>query len=246
MSVLTYNISQGVGRPAMKASVMAYYSFDTGGAADDSPGHRYPLSDYGGGFLLQPGKIGQGANGSTLGSADTAFCFSDGAGTDTPFWGNLWMKRANSNSPCYIVTKQSAGAVTAQEWRLTFTTNVVLRFVLIAYNNTANNLQVDYNIAAMNTTDIHMITWAYDATKATTGMRVWLDGVLLSGTPTTTGTFLGMVRQTASPFLLNPAYSGTFKAYQMVDEVAIGKGYILTQADVNYLYNGGAGRSLFH
>jgi hypothetical protein len=119
------------------------------------------------------------------------FSFTDGVGNDIPFEVEFDMNCRNVASLTILAYKGSA--VGNYEWSLR-TTSSTLIIRLWGSGNSA--IYIGASVPIVNNTNYH-VKITYDGSKVWTGIKMYLNSVNTTTTNSSTGTYLGMVNNTA-------------------------------------------------
>jgi len=113
------------------------------------------------------------------------FTFGDGV-TDSPFSVNAWVYVKTLTEDNYVVSKYGSGT---SEWRLD-TQNGEVEFLM--YDQTNNGSIGRYYSTALSTDTWYNITGTYDGGSSESGIKIYLNGVQVDDTDTTSGTYVAM------------------------------------------------------
>lgn len=171
------------------------------------------------------------------------FSFTDGSGNDIPFSVNMWVNSssfsANSN---YLLNKRLDG-ISGEEYQIAITATSV-QFYKFGNGSGGNFKYFNFSFGLLTNTWYHLV-FTDDGTKGMTGMNVYINGIIKNPAISMTGSYSGMsnglglirIGQSAHNTNVNNKHRG------LIDELGIWKNRILSQSDVNFLYNSGSGRT---
>jgi hypothetical protein len=159
-----------------------------------------------------------------------AFTFSDGA-SDLPFSVSAWVKPSDNGGA--ILGKQTGGS--NGEWILSVQSDGKVRLMLFKIGGTSNN------IAGLTTQTLPLnkfshVTATYDASKLSTGLEVYVNGSLDTGSQTSGGTYTGMGNGAAPVRMGKSSTNGSFEG-EIRDVKLFNKE--LSAAEVREVYSNG-------
>jgi len=159
------------------------------------------------------------------------FSFTDGAGTDTAFSISMWVyPTSNTGFPGFFDKTTGSGIeYGAYHW------STGMDFVLFD-GNTSNRIARRYGSALALNTWQHLC-FTYDGTESSSGMKIYLDGSVLTTGTNDAGVYAGMTN-TDSPFIIGKYFS-TNEFIGNIDEVAVWKNKELSAGEVSDIFNGG-------
>ena len=222
--------------------LVAYYKFDSN-ALDSVGGNNgniigtptFPLGKIGGGIDF--------GNNNSLNYVDIPdsddFSFTNGGGNDVPYTISMWVKfDAISSTGNWLISKR--GSVDVYEWQIAYYQN---NFIVTKFSDNSTYQGIRSIVAPINYTDWYHLAYTDDGTKLHSGMKLYLNGVLLSVTNTANGTYTGMNNGGQFVRIGDGAFSNGLKHKGKIDELGIWKGYALTQGEITSLYNSGIGKT---
>lgn len=220
----------------LSKSLVGYYKLDNN--ADDA------LSVNNGtniGGVFTTGKINDGCNfnatNRVINVNDTdSFSFVSGS-SDLKMSINVWCKFDSVSGVNTIVTKRDSG--TQGEW--IFAYNSTFLTILLCIPTAASFIRANYTFTP-TTGQWYMFTATYDGSKLSSGIKLYVNGALVSSTNSTTGSYTGM-SNTTSKLLIGNSYLNNEQFKGTIDEVGIWKNRVLTPSDINKLYNSNSGLS---
>ena len=159
------------------------------------------------------------------------FSFTDGAGTDTAFSISMWVyPTSNTGFPGFFDKTTGSGIeYGAYHW------STGMDFVLFD-GNTSNRIARRYGSALALNTWQHLC-FTYDGTESSSGMKIYLDGSVLTTGTNDAGVYAGMTN-TDSPFIIGEYFS-TKEFIGNIDEVAVWKNKELSAEEVSDIFNDG-------
>lgn len=189
------------------------------------------------------GKIGNAGsfNGSSsnISIADNNnLSFTNGSGVDTPFSFSFWLK-LNNQTDQWLVNKRGVASGT-DEYQVVYYQGK-LSLWLFSSNN-ANYINCVMTSALLSSTQYY-ITATYDGSETTSGLKIYVNGVLQTTTNTLTGTYTGMPNGIVPVVIGKTGWGNLFYLNGTIDETAI-YNIALTQTEIDLLYNSGNGITL--
>ena len=195
------------------------------------------------------------SNSDTVDIADSDnLSFTDGSGTDKPFSISVWVHVGDitTDSGVIISRRNKVGAgVQDGEWIIEHVNGKIKAYLYAdhTYNeqagfSTGNRLIFESTAANLSSATWHFITVTYDASQATTGLKVYKDGTEITANKTVIkNNYGGMpnydivttIGGTDNPF------TNTFEDY-IADVVIFNKE--LSQAEITEIYNGGKAKDM--
>lgn len=196
------------------------------------------------------GKIGNSALfNATSNRIDIAdnndFSFTNGGGVDVPFSISMWVKfSAFSATGNWLINKRNATSG-GDEWQLAYFSGK-LNFYKFdkASNSIYQQLESSTGLIALN--NWYHLVFTDDGSKTTAGMKLYLNGSLLTTTPLSSGIYTGMNNGTAITRIGGSGWSTSDSVFHKgnIDELAIYKNKALDATEVALLYNSGNGITL--
>jgi hypothetical protein len=193
------------------------------------------------------GKIGQGLKFDGVDDAvvipdSNTFTFSDGS-NDKPFSLSLWVNyqgwnTSDSNPFVALINKANSYIPFYFEWDFAIGTNGKVGFQLDD-TSTSNKIRVDSVETVPKNKWTHLIA-TYNGSGLTSGMKIYINGVLATLTPTTGGTYVTM-RNNISPVTIGQElYSGTVtyrgRTVGKMDDIRV-YSRALSASEIKQLYN---------
>jgi hypothetical protein len=170
------------------------------------------------------------------------FSFTNGV-NDLPFSVSMWVQNlAISSNANFYLNKRGAGST--QEYQIAWVASTGQITVNLFSGGTATN-----RLEGVSTANpFGLSTWAhivvtYNGSGLASGIKIYVNGVNVTSTPSTIGTYVGMSNTSSSLGIgqLLASLVNTSKHRGYVDLVGIWKNRELTATDVTELYNVGAG-----
>tara|TARA_R100000458_G_scaffold45251_1_gene43459 strand:+ start:325 stop:1107 length:783 start_codon:yes stop_codon:yes gene_type:complete len=157
------------------------------------------------------------------------FSLGNGSGTDNAFSISGWFN-ADSIGAFYIATKDASGA---REWAFRTVSGQLHFFVF----GTGGGYIGRKDSTSLNTGQWYHAVVTYDASKASTGIKLYLNGTRVDVSDYSSGTFTASKNTTAEVRVAGLQVNNTY-ANGKVDEVAIFNTE-LSASDVTAIYNSG-------
>jgi hypothetical protein len=190
------------------------------------------------------------SNGDTIDIADSDnLSFTDGSGTDKPFSISAWVYVGNiaTDSGVIISRRNRDGAgVQDGEWIIEHVNGKIKAYLYAdnAYNeqagfSTSNRLIFESSAANLTSATWHFITVTYDASQATTGLKVYKDGTEITANKTVQkNLYAGMPNYNIVTTIggTDSPDTNTFED-NIADVVVFDKE--LSQTEITEIYNGG-------
>ncbi len=238
-----YRTLLAVGSNLLK-DIVAYYKLD-GNVNDSSPNALN--GTFGTSNTFSAGKIGNAINMTnnvnsfaTI-SDSNLFSFTDGV-NDKPFSISCWVKMTVSKTTGHFLVSKARQTTTNSEWVL-FVFNQKIRFFISSPDQT-KYIYIE-SISSLSINTYYHLTATYDGSKSASGMKLYLDGVQISTQTFTLGVYTGMTNG-IEPVRFGVYTNGSIlnNLVGQLDETGIWS-RVLSQNDVNELYNSGNGKTLF-
>lgn len=231
-------------KPILK-NLIAYYKFDNN--ATDSSGLCPNGTETGIDYVS--GKTGNAARFNSASDridvADTDnLSFTDNV-NDIPFSINMWVYFTGFSSSLNVLINKRGTASAGGEWEISYQGG---RLSFAKMNQNGNTIyqyiQSTINPFSLNTW--YNITFTDDGTKTVAGMKMYINSVLNASINSSSGTYVGMLNSTSLvrfglPSFVTSAANSAHQGY--IEDVGIWKNRVLTQSDIDYLYNSGNGRT---
>lgn len=229
----------------LNTGLSAYYKFDSNSNASFGGINGTPVF-----ITYTGGKIGNCAvfNNFTarIDLADSdIFSFTSGVGVDLPFSFSLWVYvTAFSSVSNFLINKR--GDSTNTEWQMSLTPTGQISFT--KFSGGGNTV---FQTVRTPSSSISINTWTHivftsDGSKIALNDKIYVNGVNMSLTNASSGTYTGMVNGNSITRiglnawdLLNP----NLRHQGYIDELGIWKNKTLNSGEVTTLYNYGSGRS---
>lgn len=227
------NIEGGGAGPDFTTNLIAYYNFNNN-VLDQKNSYD---GSWSGTSAYATGKSGQAIsnNGNTanyisIADAD-AFSFTNGT-SDIPFSISFY-HYSNSSSEQMIINKM--GASNNREWYIDSLSNQIKVRLYNSDGGTTNFIGRDFNHTRNNNTWYHYVL-TYDGSETDAGIKMYIDGVLNTGSPVNGGTYTGMAN------LVQETVIGRFNDLTLLplDGLIDGMGIWdkeLTAGEVTQIYN---------
>jgi len=181
--------------------------------------------------------------------ADTTnLSFTDGV-DDIPFSINMWVYFTGFSITGNFLFNKRANTLGNNEYQFTYSTSLsAIRFVKIDKLDSGatiyQGMRSPTSIISLNTW--YNITWTDDGSKTFAGMKMYINGVEQTVTELSAGSYTGMPNGTSITRMGQAAFGvldDNSRHQGRLEDVSVWKGKVLSQAEVTYLYNGGAGRT---
>ncbi|MDD4353955.1 MAG: DUF2341 domain-containing protein, partial [Candidatus Nanoarchaeia archaeon] len=155
--------------------------------------------------------------------------FTDGSGTDKPFSLSYWIKPESTGNQ-WLINKRSA---TGHEWQM------YLYSGALGFTCFSNGESIEY-ITANITNPLVINQWnyvsaTYDGSELSSGMNIYLNGVLLSTTKTKSAGYTGMSNTVSNVVLGSAGWNYGIYLNGSIDELAIYNKQ-LSADEVKFLY----------
>lgn len=227
----------------LTTGLVAYYKFDSN-STDFVNGYNGTDSNI---SYSNAGKIGNSATfGTSISSVivndATDLSFTNGSG-DLPATINFWFyHRVSPTANGYwYVNKRGTSAnstPTVNEWQIIYSSGLLIFDI---YTNNTNYIRAEVSQSISNTT-WYMLTATYDG-SGVGGLKIYLNGALLTTTNTTTGTYTGTTNTTANLTFGRRGWNSSVGFLDgRMDGVAIWKNRQLTTTEINALFDNGVGK----
>jgi hypothetical protein len=225
ISTPTFNLS---------TSIFAAYNLDNG--IDSKSGYNAVV---GNAITFSTGVNGNGANFSPVVdsqmviNSNQEFGFTNGNRDDKPFSISFFIKLASIGRNSFIVCKRD-NTPTGDSWQIAVASDNILSFIIYSEQNTIN-LSVKRDTAFLNNTKYH-VTVSYDGSKTISGMKIYINGVLVNVTNNSAGNYYGMP-STNIPISLGRLATNSNNIYRLdgqLDELYFFNG-VIDQNSVNFL-----------
>jgi hypothetical protein len=171
------------------------------------------------------------------------FSFTNGV-NDLPFSISMWVQNlAISSIGNWYINKRNTQTLIS-EWQVVYSaTTSTITFSLFTVD-ASSSIAVRSSAApfALNTWAHIVVT--YDGSGLATGLKIYINGVDVTTTQVTTGTYTGMVNTIAPVWIGQLGFTTTIaeaKHRGYIDLLGVWKNRQLTPADVTELYNAGLG-----
>lgn len=171
--------------------------------------------------------------------------FTDGT-NDFAYTINTWVYVTAFNTDTNIIAYKANTAGSAFEWAVSIEDFNRVRISKTDKVSTSigQSIKSPINSIALNTW--YMITITDDGSKTEAGMNIYINANLQSKTSSSIGTYTGMANTTGIVRLGQIPWSTTVTTTNhlgYIEDIGFWKGRALSQIDITYLYNGGAGRT---
>ena len=217
--------------------LVASYNFDLD--FSDYTGN-HPLSAFGnttagvGGGVVSNCSEFDGSTGYLTVADSDDFSMTDGV-NDVPFSVSCWVNFDSldpSNGDWIINKWQNAN----KEWLIARNPAGDLAFIVADGVNAANLIRTDFTWAPTLSTWYHL-AFTYDGSKLEEGLKIYINGSLVSSTPSSLGSYIGSVN-TSSNLYVGRNIDGSVQYFDgKLDELHIWKNRELTAAEVLGIYN---------
>ena len=215
------NIEGGGAGPDFTTNLIAYYNFNNN-VLDQKNSYD---GSWSGTSAYATGKSGQAIsnNGNTanyisIADAD-AFSFTNGT-SDIPFSISFY-HYSNSSSEQMIINKM--GASNNREWYIDSLSNQIKVGLYNSDGGTTNFIGRDFNHTRNNNTWYHYVL-TYDGSETDAGIKMYIDGVLNTGSPVNGGTYTGMAN------LVQETVIGRFNDLTLLPSPARSSAWMWTRA----------------
>ncbi len=148
------------------------------------------------GWLNTPNRLTKDSTNDTITVSDHAnLSFTNGSGADRPFSLDVWTNVTDAAANIAIVSKM--GAANAGEYVVWLDSSERLTVDLITTNWSSNR------ISFTTTSSIPTAVWSrivvtYDGSETGAGIKVYLNGTVMAGSTSSTGTYTGMANTTGN------------------------------------------------
>ena len=167
--------------------------------------------------------------------------FTAGGGVDMPFSVSMWVYFTGFNSTAnFLINKRDASpTVRIGEWQIIYLGSRLLFTKFGSTDIVHQTIQTDTNPFSLNAW--YFITCTDDGSKTNAGMKIYINSFLKKVDAFNAGSYIGMINSDKKTVI------GTINISQGVNETATHQGYIedvsiwknkvLSQSEINYLYN---------
>jgi hypothetical protein len=222
------------GGPYIKKDLIGYWSLN--GNSNDLVGGNNGTDTA---ISYVSGKVGQGAsfNGSSSQISipyKTIFDFTDGS-NDLPFSFSFWLYNSGGNNLQWIISKRTQN----NSWQITMFNKQLGVAFFTTNSNYINNTTV--NTISDNVWTHVSIT--YNGNKTNNGILIYFNSILQNITTGNVGNYTGMAIEFQNVVIGNALIGGSYYLNGNLDEVTMWS-RVLTQSEINGLYNNGNGLSL--
>jgi hypothetical protein len=168
--------------------------------------------------------------------------FTNGGGVDVPFTISIWVNFSSLSSVGNWLINKRTTTTGGDEWQLLYTSGL---FIFNKFDRNDNGIYqgLTYNLIPSSNTWYHLV-YTDDGSKTFAGMKLYINGNLISGANGSLGTYTGMPNGTSAVILGNAAWNinPQYKHKGKLDETAIWKNRELSALEVSELYNSGVGK----
>lgn len=181
-------------------------------------------------------------SGDYLSFADASeFSFTDGAGTDRPFSICAWVYMNDATN--FRAVSKATATSGAAEWFFGTNPSDAMAFAVYSGGSTTNNLSRNSNaaITGLQGQWAHL-AGSYDGGEIVSGLLLYVNGVLVASTGSTTGTYAGMSDTSAALHIgalfqaSSPSYAnGSIADFRLYNRV-------LAPTEIAQIYHAGAAR----
>ena len=230
----------------INSNLVGYYKFENN--VTDSTGILPAATGTGIDFVV--GKQGQAvrfdASSDRVDIPDTTFLsFTSGGGVDIPFSISMWVYFTGfSSTGNWFINKRNATSL-GDEWQFIYFEN---KLQLHKFDRNSNSIiqgvASPVNPFLLNTW--YFIVCTDNGTKTNAGMKLYVNGTAQTTTNANSGgTYTGMNNGTAISRIGRGAWDLlSLTSHQgYIDEASIWKNKVLTETEINFLYNSGNGRT---
>lgn len=169
---------------------------------------------------------------------NSLFSFTDGV-NDVPFSIEIWVNFSNNSVSQVLLNKQNN---TNQREYIIAWNGTNLTCILIKQNDAATNIRANYLwTPTINTW--YQLVFTYDGSKSQNGIKIYVNGSLVTTTNIINGGYAGMTNGTSSLGLGKNQLTNTEFFNGKMDNVRMWKYRVLTAEDISSFYNSGAGKT---
>lgn len=148
------------------------------------------------GWLNTPNRLSKDATDDSITINDHPnFSFTNGSGTDRPFSIEIWANVSDSGSNRTLISKMSS--TSNAEYVIWLSGSEGINAELVGTNWSSSRIGF-YPTAALTTATWNQIVMTYDGSESPTGIKIYINGTLQTGTTSTTGTYTGMANTTGN------------------------------------------------
>jgi hypothetical protein len=148
------------------------------------------------GWLNAPNRLSKDSTNDTITVSDHAnLSFTNGSGADRPFSLDIWTNVTDAASNRTIVSKM--GAANAGEYVLWLNGSERLTVDLITTNWSSNRISFT-TTGSISTAAWNHIVVTYDGSETAAGIKIYVNGSLMSGATSSVGTYTGMANTTGN------------------------------------------------
>jgi len=222
--------------------LVAYYNLDsnTNDQTGLSPNGVATGIDYVAGKTGTCARFNLGTDRITIADSNN-LSFTNGSGTDIPFSISMWVYFTgfNSTGNWFINKRDAEPTVNISEWQFIYANS---RLSFTKFDSTSvisQGVSTDVNPFSLNAW--YFITFTDDGSKTNAGMKIYINSFLKTVINNNNGTYIGMSntnKNTTIGVLSSTTAPNIATAHQgYIEDVGIWKNKVLTQAEINYLYN---------
>lgn len=161
--------------------------------------------------------------------------FSNGVGLDVPFSVSLWVNFTSFNSASnFIINKRSGASDSKEGWSLSYFSG---NFIFTKLTDPSNTQGVTAAFTTSTNTWYHVVV-TDDGSKTIAGMKIYVNGTLLTNVNNSTGIYNGMGTLPFVTRIGQAAWTTAFSTINLlgkVDKVYIWKNRVLDTGNVSYL-----------
>ena len=228
------------GKNRISNNLVAYYTLDsnTNESTGRSP-NGTPLNiDYVSGKTGNAARFDAGTD--KIDIADTNnLSFTDGT-NDIPFSISMWVYFTAFNPSGDWLFNKNDNTVGGGEWQLVYYQSKFSFFKLDKATGGVNQTIGVSTPFSLNTW--YFVTFTDDGSKTVAGMKIYINSVLQTATNISTGTYTGMANGTSITRIGLNAWGSAFANHQgYIEDIGVWKNRVLTQNEINKLYNSGNG-----
>lgn len=234
-----------VKKSPLLSNLAAYYKFDNSliDATGFSPTGIETGIDYVSGKTGNAARFDSPTDRITM-ADNINFSFTDNV-NDIPFSINMWVYFTGFSSTSNTLINKRGTATPGGEWEVSVNGSR-LSFAKMDQNGNTIYQYIQSPLSLFSLNTWYNITVTDDGTKTVAGMKMYINSILITTINSSSGVYTGMIDSTSQVRFGLASYSTSAAntAHQgYIEDVGIWKNRVLTQSEINYLYNSGAGRT---
>lgn len=220
--------------------LVAYYNLDsnTNDQTGLSPNGVATGIDYVAGKTGTCARFDSGTDKIVIADSDN-LSFTSGGGVDLPFSISMWVYFTGFNSVGNWLINKRETVSQIGEWQIVYSGSRLIFQKYGSIDTTYQAIQTGTNPFSLNSW--YFITCTDDGSKTNAGMKIYINSFLKTVISSNNGTYTGMInsnKETVIGLINNSGVANPATAHLgYIEDVAIWKNKVLTQAEINYLYN---------